>query len=145
VGTTSTLPGERHRFEARVPALPLDTLLDGMDLSRVKCIKVDVEGGEYQVVAGMRKSIAQLPTDVTVLLEVAVARLRALGHDLAGFLSPFTSQGFRLFRVENRYDEDFYANFQGPQIAPCTVGDLAAEVVVDLLLTRTEPRALHAP
>jgi hypothetical protein len=128
-----------------VPAVPVDTLLDGIDLSRVKCIKIDVEGGEYQVVAGMRKSIAQLPADVTVLLEVAVERLRALDQDVAGLLSPFTSQGFGLFRVENRYDEDFYANFQAPQIAPCTVGDLAAEVVVDLLLTRTEPRALRAP
>jgi FkbM family methyltransferase len=143
VGTSSTLPGDRHRFEAQVPALPLDTLLEAVDLSRVRCIKVDVEGGEYQVVAGMRKSISALPEDVTVLLEVAVGHLRALNHDLGRLLSPFTTQGFQLFRVENRYDEAFYAHFQSPKITPCTVEDLAADVVVDLILTRSDPRTQY--
>jgi FkbM family methyltransferase len=144
VGTTSTLPGYLHRFEARVPALPLDSLLQGVDLSRVKCIKIDVEGGEYQVVAGMRETISELPKDVTVLLEVAVERLRALNYTLDGLLTPFTSQGFRLFRVENRYDEAFYVNFQSPQIAACTVEDLVPNLAVDLLITRTDPSVLDA-
>ena len=143
VGTSSTLPGDRHQFEAQVPALPLDTLLDGVDLSRVKCVKIDVEGGEYQVIAGMSKSIAALPAGVTVLLEVAVAHLRTLDYDLDRLLNPFTNQGFQLFRVENRYDEAFYAHFQSPTITPCTLEDLASDVVVDLMLTRSDPRSRH--
>ena len=107
-----------------MPAVPVDTLLDGIDLSRVKCIKIDVEGGEYQVVAGMRKSIAQLPADVTVLLEVAVERLRALDQDVAGLLSPFTSQG-PLFRVEGATTKTSMRTFK-PLDCAAYSGDLAA-------------------
>jgi hypothetical protein len=79
-------------------------------------VKINVEGGEYQVIAGMSKSIAALPAGVTVLLEVAVAHLHALHYDLDRLLNPFTNQGFHLFRVENRYTR-LYAHFQGPKIA----------------------------
>jgi len=93
IGTTSTLLGPKHRYEARVEALPLDDLLTSTDLQRVKCIKIDVEGGEFQVVQGMRASIAELAVDCTVLLEVSARRLHGMGHDVTDLLRPFRRTG----------------------------------------------------
>jgi FkbM family methyltransferase len=141
VGTTSTLLGPKHRYEARVQALPLDELLRASDLQRVRCVKIDVEGGEFQVVQGMRASIAKLPADCSVLLEVSVRALHEQGHDVADLLQPFSEQGFQAFQVENQYEEAFYADFRAPRIAACRLDDLRKQDVADLLLTRREPTA----
>ena len=44
-----------------------------------------------------------------------------------------------MFRVENEYEDAFYADFQAPRIAACQLDDLRKQEVADLLLKRREP------
>jgi FkbM family methyltransferase len=64
----------------RVPVVRLDTALAGK--GPIAFVKIDVQGYEPQVLAGMTRVVADHP-DIVVALEVAPDGLRELGHDPA--------------------------------------------------------------
>ena len=56
--------------EAIVPAKPLATILSPRELSKARLIKIDVEGAEERVVAGLLQAEQHLRPDVEIVIEV---------------------------------------------------------------------------
>jgi FkbM family methyltransferase len=83
-GTTDALP---------VPAARLDTLSRTHAVDRADLVKIDVEGAEPEVLAGMKELAARSP-GLSVILEYKPEILRARGDDLAGLLALLAAQGF---------------------------------------------------
>jgi FkbM family methyltransferase len=53
-----------------IPASPLADLLTDAEIARTRIIKVDVEGGEWDVVAGLVGDIERFPAELDILIEV---------------------------------------------------------------------------
>ena len=56
--------------EAIVPAKPLVTILSASELSKARLIKIDVEGAEERVVAGLLQGAEKLRSDIEIVVEV---------------------------------------------------------------------------
>jgi len=136
VGSTSMFEGPGRRYEGEVPAITIDELLEGRDLSRLVGIKIDVEGAELQVVRGMSRTLPRLPWSCKIFLEASGGPLREQGADMQTLLEPFLARGFEVRRIDNRYDFAFYNTFRARRVPPVDPQSLDQERLVDLLLSR---------
>jgi FkbM family methyltransferase len=82
----------------KVEAVPLDEILAGV--GSVDVIKIDVEGAESQVVAGLSRTLDSNP-DVKVMLEWSPGQLEMVGNDPSELLGRMRDHGFR-FRLMER-------------------------------------------
>jgi FkbM family methyltransferase len=111
-------------------ASPLDvetTSLDahfGPDAPPVDLVKIDAEGAEPAIVAGMPRLLARSP-HVRLVMEFIPAQLRRAGHDPRGFLASLASLGFRVHTIDAR-----------GRVRAATVDRLVASSAEELLLTR---------
>ena len=138
VGNTAVFDGADRSYEGEVDAVTIDELLDGRDLSGLACIKIDVEGAELQVVRGMPRTLRRLPRGCRIFLEASAGSLRAQGADIQALLEPFVAGGFRVLRIDNRYDFAFYDTFRAQPPSLVDAKSLEAERLVDLLLSRSD-------
>jgi FkbM family methyltransferase len=76
-----------------VTTTTLDAVSRAEGLARADLVKVDVEGGEAEVLAGMRDLAARSP-GLAVILEYKPEILRARGEDLPAFLGRLAAGGF---------------------------------------------------
>ncbi len=60
-----------NRFEAEVTAAPLAELLSPDEIRNARLIKIDVEGAEFEVVAGLEPMLSSLRTDCEVVIETS--------------------------------------------------------------------------
>jgi FkbM family methyltransferase len=87
-------------------------------------VKIDAEGAEPAIVAGMRGLLARAPR-VQLVLEFLPSALARAGHDARGFLASLTALGFRLHTIDRR------GRFQ-----PATIDQLLASDGEELYLCR---------
>jgi len=80
-----------------VEAVRLDDLL--ADLPRVDVMKVDVEGAEVQVFAGLQRVMAANPA-LTIIFEWSPAQIADVGDEPGALLDLLESQGFRFQLIE---------------------------------------------
>ncbi|HTT87010.1 MAG TPA: FkbM family methyltransferase [Acidimicrobiales bacterium] len=80
-----------------VAAAPLDELL--ADVGHVDVLKVDVEGAEVHVFAGLARTLAANPA-LTVLFEWSPAQVVAVGDDPAALLDLLLESGFAFRLLE---------------------------------------------
>jgi FkbM family methyltransferase len=91
---TSSIVGHSQSRHFEVPAAPLDSLLRSNDVTLVHLVKIDVEGAEDLVLAGMIEGLmGQLYK--CVLLEFHPTLLAARGRDVADAIAPLTENGYR--------------------------------------------------
>lgn len=95
-------PGETHR----VVAAPLSALLSSEEVRTAAAVKIDVEGAEAEVVAGMIDLLSQFPADVKILMELTPDG----AHSQGWVLATMRQAGFRAFRLTNEYHPNFYLN-----------------------------------
>ncbi len=76
--------------QAQVPVVPLDELVDG----RVALVKIDVEGAELDVLAGMSRLLQQ--PDLTLVVEWHPRLQRAAGHPADALPHALLAAGFAL-------------------------------------------------
>lgn len=113
---TSTIagaPGAAARSE--VEAAPLDTLLTPAEAAQARLIKVDVEGAEAAVVAGMQSLLTRGRADREFLVEIHPEMLARLGRTVNDVLVPFRDVGFHAYVIENDYDASAYLWPNAPQ------------------------------
>ncbi len=104
--TIAGAPGATAKFE--VEAAPLDTLLAPDEIAKARLIKVDVEGAEAAVVAGMRSLLTQGRSDREFIVEIHPDRLARLGRTVDDVIKPFLDAGFHAYFIENDYDATAY-------------------------------------
>ncbi len=114
MGQTSFCPEQmKHKSPATevVTVKPLDDLVPEELWRDVRLVKIDVEGGEWEVVQGMGRMLATLREGVEFILEVTPRVVWKRGHQAEEILEPFRRQGFNVYRVPNEYEVDFYLDF----------------------------------
>jgi FkbM family methyltransferase len=80
-----------------VTATTLDALLAGE--RRVDFVKIDAQGAEVAVLAGLRRTLARAP-DLRILCELSPALLHEAGATAADFFAPFDAAGLTPHRLE---------------------------------------------
>ena len=76
----------------------LDAALDTAGVGRVRLVKIDVEGSEVRVLAGMQKGLAAARYDY-VLLECHPALLAERGESVHGCVGALLTAGYRVWTV----------------------------------------------
>lgn len=99
--TTTVRRGEMPQL-ASVEAAPLGDLLRVDEMARARLIKIDVEGGEIEVLAGLLDCIDRLPHDVQIAVEFSPLWWPA-SQTTAAVLQPFIERGFHVFTISNNY------------------------------------------
>jgi FkbM family methyltransferase len=103
VGLTTTVARPGMRRVASVDAAPLGDLLLEDEVSRVRIVKIDVEGGETAVLAGFIHAIDRLPRDVLIAVELSPMWWRDRSPSAADVLQPFIQRGFNVYTIANNY------------------------------------------
>jgi FkbM family methyltransferase len=134
LGGTTIVPERAAELGAAVEgegieARPLPDIVPLEVLRAARLVKIDVEGAEWLVAQGMAPVLRELRRDVVILVELSAKGLAAFGVTFRTFLDLFAAEGFRAYRIENRYDPAFYIDPTPPLLEP--VGELrdSADVV----------------
>lgn len=122
-GHNTLFPGDRDAELIEVETISLDDAL--VDVARVDVIKMDAEGAEPVIWAGMAGTLARNPQG-RIFMEFAPGHLRRAGHDPAGFLDRIEASGFEIQRV----------NDENGAVMACTREELGAVTSTNLMLTR---------
>lgn len=103
VGLTTTVPRGDMPKVATVEAAPLGDLLQRDEIDRVRFIKIDVEGGEAAVLAGLVKCIDRLPNETEIAVELSPLWWSDRTRTSRDVLQPFVERGFRMYTIPNNY------------------------------------------
>jgi FkbM family methyltransferase len=103
LGLTTTVRRGAMPRVASIEALPLGDLLHGDELARVRLIKIDVEGGEDAVLAGLVGCVDRLPRDAEIAVELSPMWWRDQQKSAADVLQAFIDRGFHVFTIPNNY------------------------------------------
>jgi FkbM family methyltransferase len=95
----STLERDGALRSEPVKMVSVDGYLDERGLAPVSFVKMDVQGYEPEVCAGMEGTLKRHP-DAVVAFEHAPAETRELGFEPEGALRFFEERGYRLYRLE---------------------------------------------
>jgi FkbM family methyltransferase len=137
--TTTALPGSTGR-SILVRAQPLAKILKPEELSRLRVIKIDIEGGEFDALHGLLPVLPEVRTEFDVVMEVTPHLLEAAGHSPADVHDTMARHGFGAVRLlPNRYDVESYLQ---PAIPPVPYRRDADHGQADLVFTRMSRETL---
>jgi FkbM family methyltransferase len=122
-GSSSTLPGALRTVEAVVLAAPLDDVLTDDERSRVRLIKIDIEGAELPVLRRLLDTLDRYPEQMHLIVEMAP---QTSGDALAEVFDRLVATRFDAFWIENDYETDWYLKWRKPA-APVPVDRLPDE------------------
>jgi FkbM family methyltransferase len=111
IGTATALKSRGYTEEGIVESIPIDHILTCQERSRLRLIKMDIEGGELPVLRRFLQTIDLYPTAIDIIVEVST------WEDPDGWCDMFLqlqNAGFRAYLIENRYRYDAYLDWQGP-------------------------------
>lgn len=104
LGHTTQYPEEPDLTPAfTIDCQPLPSILTRSELANARVVKVDVEGGERQVLDGLLPVMGLLRDDVELLLEVNPNLLARQGTTAADLIEQLERFGFHPYRVDNGY------------------------------------------
>jgi FkbM family methyltransferase len=119
IGLTTIIEARGYPHEASVRGDALAAIASPAEIASARIIKIDVEGNEPDVVAGLEPVLSTTRPDLEIVLEVsAEADLLKRGHSQAAMLEPFEQAGFRAYVVDNRYEPWVYAQRRHSMRAP---------------------------
>ena len=103
LGETTTVARPKLREQGRVLAAPLGSLLTREELATARMIKIDVEGGEDRVLAGMLASVDALAADAELVVELSPSWWSDPELRPIDVLRPFLERGFNVYLLPNDY------------------------------------------
>ncbi len=89
--------------EAATEALPLDEILTGSEMRNARLLKIDVEGGEPEVIAGMARFLELCRPDTEILIELSPHWWAPGTPAPSAVLEPLFRAGFHAYEIENNY------------------------------------------
>lgn len=101
-GETTIVEAFASGFECEVEAYPLHELLTDEELRSARLFKIDVEGAEYQVIAGL-DSLQKVRPDAELIIEVHPGYLAQRGETLDALLELMTQAGYAIYVVEEEW------------------------------------------
>jgi FkbM family methyltransferase len=103
IGLTTTVQTRGFDEQGIVDALPLDDLLTEAERRAARLVKIDVEGGEDAVLAGMNAFLEQAPNDVEILIELSPLWWSDTNKRPIDVLQPLFDAGFHAYEMDNNY------------------------------------------
>lgn len=103
LGKTTLLVERGEGAEAVVRADALPALVDHRWIRSARLIKIDVEGAERAVLAGLQPCLPWLHPDAEVVVECSPDWWRDGERDLGRVLAPWLAAGFHAYEVPNNY------------------------------------------
>ncbi|MCV7344715.1 FkbM family methyltransferase [Mycolicibacterium rhodesiae] len=103
LGMSTTVPTRKLRAEATIDAHRLDEMLSASEIASARIIKIDVEGAEPDVLAGMTTMIPLLRADAEIVVELSPRWWPRRGRNPAAILKPFLDSGFHMYAMGNDY------------------------------------------
>lgn len=103
IGSTSLFRRQDAPFEFEVDAGPLDEIVPRNLVERIRIIKIDVEGAEWSVLAGMTGLMEAARHDMEIIMEVNPEMLREQGHTVEELLSVLVRHRYHPYRIKNEY------------------------------------------
>ncbi len=103
VGLTTTVQRGSMPRVAEVEALSLGELVPSALWERVRLIKIDVEGGEDSVLAGMHDDLHRLPEHAEIAVELSPAWWSDRSRTALDVLRLFIEAGYRVYVIPNNY------------------------------------------
>lgn len=95
-----SLVNNRNSHESTTVAVStLDDILDSKGAPNIDLIKMDIEGGEFNAVKGMKKTIDRSP-NLTLFMEFYPNAIRRFGNDPQQFLQTLLEMGLKLFIID---------------------------------------------
>jgi FkbM family methyltransferase len=95
-GLTATHAASHLTAEREVDAAPLSSLLTHEELGRARLIKIDVEGAEDAVIAGVAPALADASADLEIAIELHPG-------DHTGLFTTLERAGFHAYQLEIDY------------------------------------------
>lgn len=135
-GLTTILEGRGFDLECEVRSAPLSTILHADEACNARLIKIDVEGAEWSVVAGMEPIINGGRPDLEIIIEVNADLLARDGKTADDLLRPFLEGGYHPYRVENDYSPLSYIPLP-PEMRPQRIRH-PIEGTVDIVFSRRD-------
>ena len=128
-GKTTTVGSPQLEKEAEVRSAPLHELLTEEERSRLRLIKIDVEGAEGAIIDDFLNNRSLYANDVDLIVEISG------GQDKAGeVVERFRSVGYQPFILRNDYDVASYLRFARIEAPRPLTSPLGAQQ--DVLFTR---------
>jgi FkbM family methyltransferase len=109
LGRSSTDASEGFEPVGSVKMVKAADVIDPALWSRIRVIKIDVEGDELRVLRGLEPILAALPKDAAVVAEIAPDRLAARGMTTRQAMALMENLGFRAYEILNDYTAKGYA------------------------------------
>lgn len=103
VGLTATTEHRGLKTAGTVQAAPLGDLLSADELARARIVKIDVEGAEDRVLAGVLPIIDRLSRDCELIVELSPTWWSDKSQRPINVLQPFLDRGFHVFLLPNNY------------------------------------------
>ena len=103
IGRTTIREECGFEFECEAEAAPLSAILQPEEVQNARLIKIDVEGAEWWVVAGMGPLLGSGRTDLEIVVEVQPGLLAQQGKRPEDLLGIFLNAGFCAYSLENDY------------------------------------------
>jgi FkbM family methyltransferase len=128
------------QFECEVETAPLAELLRDEEIRRARLIKIDVEGAEWRVLAGMGPLLHSGRADLEVMVETSPQRLVNEGKNPTDLLKVFLQAGFHAYQLENDYSPESYLPRQ--QAKRPTPLRSPVECEMDILFSRQDAELL---
>ena len=108
IGLTTVFGDPSFPFESEVDTAPLSILLTPEEVQNARLIKIDVEGAEWSVVAGMGPLLCSGRHDLEIIVEVTPELLAQQGKRAEDLVRVFRDSGFQAYRLENDYSPQSY-------------------------------------
>jgi FkbM family methyltransferase len=128
-GNTTIMEQNGHTYSEDVECITFGEIGNHIELSKVKLIKIDVEGAEPMVLSSLSQSISQLNPDVVIFVEISPSNT----EEGERMLFPFIEAGFEPRLIPNEYDTAFYRNTNNVTLRPLHI---TPGVIHDVVMTR---------
>lgn len=122
--------GPATALAERVPCDVLTKLLTPAEISTARVVKIDVEGAEFDVVAGLGPHLGEFREECEFVVEVGPDRADS-SDDARALMETFRQQGYTAYALPNSYDISTYrVNQPTPRLERLDgLPSLAADVV----------------
>lgn len=117
----------------------LPSLLTDEEIASARLVKIDVEGAEYDVIAGLAPALSRFPESCEFVVEVGPDRAESTDQ-IDGLLAAFTDAGYTPYVLPNFYDVHSYMLTPVATQLPRLVGRPATEV--DVVFSRASGETL---
>lgn len=101
IGLSTTVGTRGLPSEGEIPAAPLGMLLQEDETSTARLVKIDVEGAEGEVLAGMSDFLDACPAEVELLVEISPEWWEDKELKPIDVLQPLVDRGFHIYEIEN--------------------------------------------